>query len=296
MRIVIAGSSGYLGGALVSRLHEHGHDVVRLVRREALTDDQVEWDPYRKPFDPAVLDGADAVVNLCGAGVGDKRWTPAYKGLIQASRLEPTRILAEAVAAAKVPVLLNGSAVGYYGDGGALSEVDESAPAADDYLGRLARSWEAAASPAVEAGARVVFLRTTHVFGPGALMLKKLVPLFKLGLGGRFGSGEQYLPWISLLDWTRAVEFLLTHDVSGPVNLAGPTPITNRDFATALAAALGRKAPFAVPGFALRAGAGEAAVELLRGVKVRPRALEDAGFVWEHASLTDTLGWALEKR
>ncbi|HEY1180317.1 MAG TPA: TIGR01777 family oxidoreductase [Phytomonospora sp.] len=291
MRIVIAGSSGYLGTALVSRLHEQGHDVVRLVRREARTDDQVAWDPYRRPLDPAVLEGADAVVNLCGAGVGDKRWTPAYKGLIQASRIEPTRVLAEAVAAAGVPVLLNGSAVGYYGDGGELSEVDESAPAADDFLGKTCARWEAAAAAASDS--RVVFLRSTHVFGPGAVMLKRLVPLFKLGLGGRFGNGEQYLPWISLLDWTRAAVFLLTHEVAGPVNMAGPTPITNRDFVAALASALRRPAPWAVPGFALKIAAGEAAVELLRGVRVRPRALEDAGFVWEHASMTDTLGWAL---
>ncbi|GIG69092.1 TIGR01777 family oxidoreductase [Phytomonospora endophytica] len=291
MRIVIAGSSGHLGTALVSRLHEQGHDVVRLVRREARTDDQISWDPYRRPLDPAVLEGADAVVNLCGAGIGDKRWTPAYKGLLQASRIEPTRVLAEAIAAAGVPVLLNGSAVGYYGDGGELPEVDESAPAADDFLGRLCQRWEAAAAAASDS--RVVFLRSTHVFGPGALMLKRLVPLFKMGLGGRFGNGEQYLPWISLLDWTRAVEFLLTNDVAGPVNLAGPTPITNREFVAALAGALGRPAPWAVPGFALKIAAGEAAVELLRGVRVRPRALEDAGFVWEHASMTDTLGWAL---
>jgi len=293
MRIVIAGSSGFLGTALVSRLHEQGHDVVRLVRREARTDDQVTWDPYRHALDPAVVEGADAVVNLCGAGVGDKRWTPAYKGLIQASRIEPTRVLAEAVAAAGVPVLLNGSAVGYYGDGGELSEVDESAPAAGDFLGRTCRRWEDSASAASDA--RVVFLRTTHVFGPGSLMLKRLVPLFKLGLGGRFGDGKQYLPWISLLDWTRAVEFLLTADVAGPVNLVGPTPITNRDFVAALASVLNRPAPWMVPGFALKIAAGEAAVELLRGVQVRPRALEDAGFVWEHASMTDTLGWALGK-
>lgn len=294
MRIVIAGSSGYLGTALVSRLHESGHDIVRLVRREARTDDQVSWDPYRRPLDPAVLEGADAVVNLCGAGIGDKRWTPAYKGLIQASRIEPTRVLAEAVAAAGVPVLLNGSAMGFYGDGGELSEVDESAPAAEDYLGRTCVRWEAAAEAAADA--RVVFLRTTHVFGPGSLMLKRLVPLFKLGLGGRFGNGRQYLPWISLLDWTRAVELLLTAEVSGPANLAGPTPITNREFVAALGSVLGRPAPWAVPGFALRIAAGEAAVELLRGPRIRPRVLEDAGFVWEHASMTDTLRWALDRR
>lgn len=296
MRTVIAGSSGYLGGALTERLRAEGHDVIRLVRREARGDDEVEWDPYRRPLDPEVLTGADAVVNLCGAGVGDRRWTPAYKGLIRASRTEPTRVLAEAVAEARVPVLLNGSAVGVYGDPGP-SEVDETAPPAEDFLGKTVQLWEGATRAAADAGTRVAMLRTGHVFGPDAVMLKRLLPVFRLGLGGRFGSGEQYLPWIALDDWVSAVVFLLGRgDVEGPVNLVGPTPVTNGEFAKALGGVLGKPVPFVVPGFALRVAVGEAATELLRGARVRPRRLEDAGFVWEHASMTDTLRWALDRR
>ena len=295
MRTVIAGSSGYLGTALVERLRSGGHDVTRLVRREARDAGEVEWDPYRRPLDPAVLSGVDAVVNLCGASVAGQRWTPAYKGLIRASRTEPTRVLAEAVAEAGVPVLLNGSAVGAYGDRGAV-EVDETAAPAEDFLGKTVQLWEGATKAAADAGTRVVLMRTGHAFGPDAVMLKRMLPVFRLGLGGRFGSGKQYLPWIALDDWASAVVFLLgREDVEGPVNLVGPTPLTNAEFTKVLGGVLGRPAPFAVPGFALRAAVGEAATELLRGARVRPRKLEDAGFVWEHASMADTLRWALGK-
>ncbi|GLZ79933.1 hypothetical protein Afil01_47400 [Actinorhabdospora filicis] len=291
MRIVIAGSSGHLGTALTARLRGDGHDVARLVRREPAAPEEIRWDPYRGPLDPAALSGADAVVNLCGAGVGDHRWSPAYKGLIRASRVEPTRTIAEAVAAAGVPVLLNGSAVGYYG--GSDSEVDESAPPSGDFLGLTCKTWEAATEPASAAGARVVLLRTGLTLGPGSAILKRLVPVVKFGLGGRFGSGRQWFSWISERDWVDATLMLLAGEIAGPVNLVGPTPATNADLIKALGNALGRPTPWVVPGFALRAVVGEAAVELLRGALVKPRVLTEAGYVWSHASVTDTVRWAL---
>lgn len=291
MRIVIAGSSGHLGTALTTRLRGDGHDVTRLVRREPAGPDEIRWDPYRGRLDPGVLSGAGAVVNLCGAGVADQRWTPAYKGLIRASRVEPTRVLAEAVAAAGVPALLNGSAVGYYG--GSESEVDESAPPSEDFLGVTCAMWEAATEPASAAGARVVLLRTGLTLGPGSAIMKRLVPVVRFGLGGRFGSGRQWFPWVSERDWVDATVTLLTGEVSGPVNIVGPTPATNADLIKAVGSALNRPTPWVVPGFALRVVVGEASVELLRGARVRPRVLEGAGFVWSYASVTDTVRWAL---
>lgn len=293
MRIIVAGSSGHLGTALTARLRGDGHDVARLVRREPSAPDEIRWDPYRGPLDPEVLSGADAAVNLCGVGVADHRWTPAYKGLIRASRTEPTRVLAEAVAAAGVPVLLNGSAVGYYG--GSESEVDETAPPATDFLGATCRLWEEATAPASAAGSRVVRLRTGVVLGPEAAVMKRLVPIVRFGLGGRFGSGRQWFTWVSERDWVNATMMLLTADIEGPVNIVGPTPATNADLVKALGSALGRPTPWVVPGFALKLILGEAAVELLRGARVRPRVLENAGYVWSHASVTDTVRWALGK-
>jgi uncharacterized protein (TIGR01777 family) len=235
------------------------------------------------------------VVNLGGASIAGRRWNEAYKRRIQTSRVIPTGVIATAVAAAGVPVLLNASAAGWYGDRADV-EVDERTPSSVDFLGKTSAAWEAATRPAAEGGARVVRLRTSHVFGPGALMLQRLVPVFKLCLGGRFGSGRQYLPWISLRDWTSAVIMLLDADIEGPVNLVGPTPATNREFTKALATVLHRPAPWVVPGWAAKAIAGEAAVELLRGAKVRPRVLEEAEFPYRDRTILDALRWALDGR
>ncbi|MGH8793460.1 MAG: TIGR01777 family oxidoreductase [Stackebrandtia sp.] len=292
MKIVMAGSSGFLGSHLTSHLEGKGHNVVRLVRRDAASDSELAWDPYQTGLDPKALDGVDAVVNLCGAGVPDKRWSPSYKQLIRDSRTKPTHAVASAVAEAGVPLLINASAVGFYGDTGDR-EVDESAPPADDFLGVTCRLWEEAAAPAVAAGTRVAFLRTGHVMAPDSFMLKRMLPVYKLGLGGKFGSGDQYFPWVSLEDWLGGVEFILDGDLSGPVNLTGPTPATNADFTRALGRAVHRPAPWRVPGFALKLLAGEAAVELLRGAKIRPAALLDAGYVFAHLTVFAALEWAV---
>lgn len=292
MRIVMAGSSGYLGSALRRALE--GNDIVRLVRRTPGDDDEIQWDPYRGPLDTAVLDGVDAVVNLGGASIAGRRWNTAYKRRLRASRVIPTKVLSEAVARAEVPLLINASAVGWYGDRADVP-VDERTPAAADFLGKTALAWETATAPAQEAGARVVRLRTGHVLGPGSELLGRLVPTYKWFLGGRFGNGRQFVPWISLRDWVRAVEFLMDGEVDGPVNLVGPTPTRNREFTRAIAAVLHRPAPWIIPGWAARLVAGEAAVEMLRGADVRPKVLESMGFEYRDRSVLDALRWALDR-
>lgn len=295
MKIVIAGGSGYLGEHLIKRLHGDGSQIVQLVRRASKADHEVSWDPYGDaPIDTA-LDGADAVVNLGGAGVADRRWTPEYKQLIHTSRVIPTTKLAQAVADSGVPVMLNASAVGWYGDtDGRL--VTETQPAADDFLGRNCQDWENATNAATDAESRVALLRTGHVLSADSEMMKRLVPVFKFGLGGRFGSGKQYFPWISLLDWIEAVRFLLANPVSGPVNLVGPTPATNAELAKTLGSLLHRPAPWIIPGFALRLVVGEAAVELVRGARVDAAVLRDNGFEFKHPTITDALTWAVNSR
>src|SRR5690606_31574827 len=225
----------------------------------------------------SILDGVDAVVNLCGASIGGRRWNAAYKRRLRASRVVPTKVLSEAVAEAGVPLLVNASAVGWYGDRADVP-VDERTPASADYLGKLALAWESSTAPAREAGARVVRLRTGHVLGPGSELLGRLVPTYRFLLGGRFGNGRQFVPWISLRDWVSAVEFLMESEVDGPVNLVGPNPARNREFTKSLAAVLHRPAPWVIPGWAAKLVAGEAAVEMLRGANVQPTVLKSKGF------------------
>ncbi|THV28305.1 TIGR01777 family oxidoreductase [Glycomyces paridis] len=290
MRIVIAGSSGYLGTQLTRALD--GHDLVRLVRRRPDEENEIFWDPYQGALDPQILDGADAVVNLCGASIAGRRWNAAYKRRIVSSRVVPTKALAAAVAQAGVPALINGSAAGWYGDRAGV-EVDESTPAAADYLGKTCLVWERATAAAEEAGARVVKLRTGHVLGEDSVLLDKFVPVWKCFLGGRFGSGNQYMPWISLRDWVGAAVAAIEGDWTGPVNMVGPAPATNREFTRALGAAVHRPTPWIIPGFAVKLVAGEAAVELLRGAKIRPGVLEAKGFEYRDRTIFEALRTAL---
>lgn len=292
MHIAMAGSSGYLGTALRERLVHAGHDITRLVRHTPRAKDEVEWNPYREDLDPAVLDGVQTVINLSGVPIAGKRWNTAYKKRIVSSRVIPTRVLAKAVAEAKTPTFLSASAVGFYGARGELT-VDESNPPAGDFLGETARKWEEATEEASEAGSRVVNLRTSHVFGPGAIMLNKLGPAFKFGLGGHFGNGQQYLPWISLRDWTKAVEFVMNGSISGPVNLVSPTPTRNKEFAKALGRQMNRPAMWPIPGFAVKIIAGEAAVELLRGSRIVPGVLHEHDFDFFDPIIDDALDYAL---
>ncbi|WP_280384302.1 TIGR01777 family oxidoreductase [Nocardia wallacei] len=298
MKVVIAGSSGLIGTALVAALRRDGHEVARLVRRPAAGRDEYTWDPVRAQLPHRALRGADAVVNLCGAGLGSRRWNGSYKQELRDSRITPTDVLAEAVAAAGVPTLVNASGAHYYGGDTGDRVITESAPAGTGFLGTLCRDWEAATHPAAEAGARVVLLRSAVVLARHGGMLSMLQPLYSLGLGGRLGNGRQYMPWISLDDEVGGIVYALTHDtVSGPVNMAGPAPVTNAEFNRALGRALHRPAPLVVPAFALRLLIGEFAQEaILHGPRAIPTALESAGYTFQHNTIGQALDAAVGRR
>jgi uncharacterized protein (TIGR01777 family) len=291
--IAIAGSSGLIGSALVYALRATDRRVLRIVRRAPSNADEVFWNPDSGEFDPSALAGVDSVVNLCGVNVSDKRWSGAFKQSLRDSRIGPTEVLSSAVVEAGVPVLINASAVGYYGDTGSHT-VDETAPAGTGFLAQLCQDWEAAAAPAASDGARVVLLRTGLVLTEAGGVLARLKRLFALGLGAQLGNGRQYMPWISLEDQVRAVLFAITHDaLSGPVNLTGPAPVTNAEFTAAMGRAVNRPTPLMVPGFALRAAFGEFADEgLLSGQRAIPAALELAGFEFHHNTIGEALAFA----
>ncbi|WP_280271807.1 TIGR01777 family oxidoreductase [Nocardia wallacei] len=297
MKVVIAGSSGLIGTALVAALRRDGHEVARLVRRRAAGPDEFSWDPVRARVPQPALRGADAVVNLCGAGLGSRRWTGSFKQELRDSRLTPTDVLAEAVAAAGVPTLVNASGAHYYGGGAGDRVMTESDSAGTGFLATLCRDWEGATRPAADAGARVVLLRSAIVLARRGGMLGMLQPLYSLGLGGRLGDGRQYLPWISLDDEIGGIVFALTHDaVSGPVNLTGPAPVTNAEFNRALGRAIHRPAPFVVPAFALRLALGEFADEaILHGPRAIPTVLESAGYRFQHNTIGEALTAAVGK-
>jgi hypothetical protein len=294
MRIAISGASGLIGSALVRSLRENDHSVLRLVRRTPRAEDELGWDPAARRLEPSALDDVDAVVNLSGAGVGDRRWTAAYKRKLVASRLDTTETLAAAMAEAKPRprVLLSASGVNWYGDTGA-TVVDETAPKGTGFLAELVREWEGATAVAEAAGVRVVHLRTGPVLAPSGGLLAPVIPLFKAGLGGRLGSGEQYLPWISLADEVAAIRFLLeARDITGAVNLTAPAPVTNAEFTKVLAGVLHRPAVLPVPAFALRIALDGFADEgALISLRVVPRVLQDHGFTFRHEDVESALRW-----
>ncbi|WP_031173116.1 TIGR01777 family oxidoreductase [Streptomyces durhamensis] len=293
MRIAVAGASGLIGSALVRSLTADGHEVVRLVRRPAAGPHEVCWDPEGRAVakTAAGLTGCAAVVNLAGAGIGDRRWTPSYKRQLRDSRVLGTTALAEAVAALPEPprVFVNGSAIGIYGDTGDRV-VDEEAPPGDGFLPWLCVEWEEAAAPAQEAGVRTVFARTGLVVARGGGAWGRLFPLFRAGLGGRLGDGRQYWSYIALHDEVAAIRYLIDHDtLSGPFNLTAPEPLTNREITAAMARVLRRPAPFAVPAPVLRAALGELAGDVLGSQRVVPRRLSASGFRFAFAGIDDAI-------
>jgi uncharacterized protein len=291
--IAIAGSSGLIGSALVSALRASDNRVIRIVRRAPSNVDEVHWNPDTGEFDASALRGVDAVVNLCGVNVGQKRWSGAFKQSLRDSRIGPTEVLSAAVVEAGVPVLVNASAVGYYGDTRDRT-VDETAPAGRGFMAQLCQDWEAATAPAREHGVRVVLARSGLVFAPSGGILGRIKPLFLLGLGARLGNGRQYMSWVSLEDEVRALLFAIGHDeLSGPVNLTGPAPVTNAEFTASLGRTLNRPTLLMVPGFALRTLLGEFADEgLLGGQRAIPAALERSGFGFHHKSVGEALAYA----
>ncbi len=299
MKIAISGASGLIGTALSRSLRLDGHDVVALVRRPVRPDeDAARWDPAAGTIDAAPLENVDAVVHLAGAGIGDKRWTDAYKREVLESRTRGTDLLARTVAALERPpaVMVSGSAIGIYGDTGDVA-VTEDGPHGDDFLAGVCEQWEAAAAPAVEAGIRVPFLRTGVVLSPTGGALAKLLPLFKLGLGGRMGSGRQWWSWISLDDEVSVIRWLLEHEVAGPVNATAPAPATNAELTRVLGEVLHRPAWLPVPAFGpkLLLG-GELADSLLfTSQRVLPGVLSQHGFSFAHPTLEGALRVMLDR-
>jgi len=291
MRIVVSGASGLIGSALVPSLREDGHEVLRLVRRTATGPDEIAWDPANSHINVADLEGTDAIVHLAGAGVGDKRWSDAYKKEILDSRVLGTCTLANAAASLDSPpsVFVSGSAMGYYGDRG--DEIlDESASKGTGFLADVVQAWEAAAAPAVDAGIRVPFARTGLVVSENGGAWQRLIKQFKLGAGGRLGSGNQYWSFISLRDEVRALRFLIDTDtLAGPVNLVSPNPVTNRQATEDLAELLHRPAIVHAPAFALKLALGEFSSEVLSSARVNPALLTAAGFSWNDPTMTDAL-------
>jgi uncharacterized protein (TIGR01777 family) len=295
MRVVMSGASGLIGAALASSLTADGHDVVRLVRRAPRGPDEVQWHPDAGELDPDALRGADVVVCLSGANVGEKRWTDSYKRTLRSSRLDTTSTIARTIAGLgddAPPVFVAGNAIGYYGDtGDAIA--DESTPPGDGFLARLCVEWEQAAQPAVDAGTRVVTLRTGPVLDKDADLVKRLRPIVKLGVAGPIGNGRQFLPWIALSDEIRAIRFLIDSDVSGPVNLCAPNPARNKEFTRTMARILHRSAVLPVPGFAVRVVAGELGGETVKSQRAIPAKLTEAGFVFDYPELEPALRAAL---
>jgi uncharacterized protein (TIGR01777 family) len=295
VKVAVTGSSGLIGSALVPTLQADGHSVLKVVRRPPRGDDEVRWDPGRRDLDPTALTGVDAVVHLAGVGIGDRRWTASYQRSILRSRVDGTETVSVAMARAepRPRVLLSASAVGWYGDTEDRA-VDETSPSGSGYLAEVCRRWEAATSTAEKAGIRVAHLRTGLVCAPGSGFLGRMLPLVKLGIAGPLASGRQYWSWISLPDEVAAILHLLHRDeVSGPVNLTGPEPVTNREFTRILGRVLHRPTVLPVPGFALRVALGEFAREgVIIGQRVLPRVLERSGYRFRHESAEKALRWA----
>ncbi|HET9648236.1 MAG TPA: TIGR01777 family oxidoreductase, partial [Microlunatus sp.] len=262
MRYLLAGSSGFLGTALRVDLAAQGHQAARLVRRQPATATEYQWDPAHGSLDPAVFDGVDAVINLCGVGIADRPWTKARRAALRSSRIDPTRTLALALAERDEPrpVLLQTSAVGRYGTEHSDQPHTEADPASDDFIGELVEDWERAAQPAVDAGVRSVFLRTSPVLDRSGGALAPMRLAWSLGLAAKLGDGSQRMPMISLDDYLRVVQWAAeTESASGPYNLTIPHPATNAEFTAALAEALNRPHFLTAPAAVMRLGLGELA-------------------------------------
>lgn len=292
-RIAVAGSSGLIGGALCRSLRDRGDEVVRLVRRTPDHPSEVQWDPSTRQVDPRVLDGVDAVVNVGGASLGARRWSPSVKAGLIRSRTDGTSALAEAIAASGRPIhLVNASAVGYYGDRG--DEVlSEQSTGGSGFLSDLVRAWEGATEPARVAGAPVACLRSGIVLAARGDAFTPLLLLIRLGLGGPLGTGRQYWSWITLADEIRAILHVLDERLDGPVNLTSPSPAPQRDIVAEIGRQLHRPTLLPAPAFALRAVVGEMSSGILSSQRALPQVLVDTGFQHEHENLPDAVRWLL---
>jgi uncharacterized protein (TIGR01777 family) len=299
MKVLVSGASGMLGTALMRSLASEGHTTLQLVRRARVTPDQLQWNPAANPAirSPAAIEDLTAAIHLSGANIAARRWSAAYKREMTASRVQSTHALATTLAGLSHPpqTLLIASAIGIYGDRG-NDLLDESSTPGSGFLADLCQQWEAAAQPAIDAGIRVVHLRFAPVLGGSSQgALARMIPIFRLGLGGKLGSGRQWMCWISLTDALRAILFILnTSTLAGPVNMTAPNPVTNAQFTRALARELHRPAGFPVPAFALRLAFGQMADEaLLASARAYPARLTMAGFEFTHSTLALALTAAL---
>lgn len=291
MKVLLAGSSGFLGSALSHELVARGHAVTALVRRPTSAPDEATWDPYAGTFDPAAVEAADVVVNLAGSPTAGNPHSGKWARELRESRVTTTRVLAEAIAASeRKPAFLAGNGISYYGDRGAEVLTEESDSRGDALLTSVTRDWQAAAVPASDAGARVCILRTSPVMDRRSEPLKQLRLLFKAGLGGKLGSGDNYMPIISLRDWVGGVIHLAEHDsVKGPANLVCPQPPTNAEFTTELAKQLSRPSFAKVPSALIKLGAGRMADEILGSMNARPAVLEAAGYTFKDRNVAEVL-------
>ena len=292
MRVAIGGSTGLIGTALARRLLVEGHEVVRLVRGAVTASDQRHWDPDAGRIDGPGLDDVDAVVNLAGAPIAGARWTKEHRTEIRRSRITATLTIVTSLSPdGRCQRLLNGSAVGYYGDTG-TEIVDESMPAGRGFLAEVVADWEAAAA---HSPVPTAMLRTGQVLAHDGGFLALQRPVFGLGLGGRVGSGRQFLSWIGLADHVRATAFLLGNDLTGPVNVVSPNPVSNAEFTRAFGRALHRPTPMPLPLGLVGAVFGREFVTeaLLASQRVRPARLLDAGFTFEHPTLAKALAAAV---
>jgi uncharacterized protein (TIGR01777 family) len=294
MKYVLAGASGFLGKALARDLMADGNKVLRLVRRPPATPDEIRWDPSRGELDPSALDDPDVLVNLAGANIG-RPWTPTYRRAIRESRVSTTSTLANvATQLDRRPVVITQSGVGGYGLDCGDRVLTEDTELGDGFLADVVRLWEGALEPAEAAGSRVAALRTGVVLDRNAPSFRLLSLPFRVGLGGRFGSGSQYFPVVSLTDWLRAVRFVAENDkLSGPVNVTIPVPTTNADFAHALGTAMHRPAIVPVPAFAMKAALGEFAWELLGSNRALPNRLQSQDFTFHHPTAPTAISAAL---
>lgn len=296
MHVVVGGASGFLGSALVLHLREQGHQVTRLVRSDDPSSDASLWDPRTGRIDQVVIDRADALVNLSGSQIIHWPPTKRYRRELLASRIDTTTTLARAVAASpSPPALISCSGMSYYGSDRGDEVLTESSEAGSGgYLSQVVHRWEQATTPASDAGARVCRIRTTAAMHRSGSLLGLALPVFKLGLGARIGSGRQYMSMLSRTDWIRAATYLIEHDdLSGPFNFGMPDPVTNAEFTDALGKALHRPTRLVAPSPVLRLAAGSLGDDLLGSLRVQPAALLEAGFTFEHPDIDSVLNDAI---
>jgi len=292
MRVAITGASGLIGSALSASLRADGHETLALVRREA-GEGESRWDPAKGTIDKDAVLACDVVVNLAGASIGDKRLTDSYKKVVKKSRVDSTTLIATTLAQGEWKgALMQGSAMGFYGDRGEEVLTERSGPGAT-FLSDIVTTWEASAQPAIDAGIRTVFTRTGLVLAPHGGFAERLLPLIRRGLLRKFSNGREFHAWISLEDQVRATRFLMESTHAGPANIVAPKATRDQELIAALARAAGKPTRFPVPAWAMKLGAGEAAVDLLTSQNAQAGVLSRLGFEWNHGSIDSAARWVM---